>query len=85
MFVIKNIQTGYYFHNKGRIILFENLDDASAFLNHFVQYAIGRRIQETQDPSEIITVHNVMSQTHILEKDFVETPECGVILFREMI
>lgn len=84
MFVIQDIQSGYYFHSKGKIILFESSELASAFLNEFMNYAIQRRVAETENPMAIMEVQSKLMSIQIIEQNFEEIPPCGVINFREL-
>ena len=84
MFVIKDIETGYYFHKDGKIILFEQSEKAQWFLQAFQQYAIPRYIQEQQTPFAIIEAQQRIMRLNIIEKDFIEEPECGTIAFQEL-
>lgn len=83
MFVIQKRNDGYYFHDKGKIILFEDPNEANAFIQAFHQYCAARLISE-QGPQGIFELHNSLSTLTIVETDFVETPPCGVITFSEI-
>lgn len=70
LYVIKDSQ-GYYFHNQGRIILFETPDQANRYLQEFVQYAAAR--------GGIFPL-TVMSNSHIMPVDFdINNVECGTV------
>lgn len=84
MFVIKDKELRYYFHSKGKIILFEDPNEAVAFANAFMNYSIQRMLQETQNPASVFEVHQRMSMIEIIEQDFEEIPPCGVITFTEI-
>lgn len=83
MFAIQKKSNGYYFHEKGKIILFEDPNEANAFIQAFHQYCMARLISE-QGPQGIFELHNLISTLAIIETDFVETPPCGVITFSEI-
>ena len=83
MFVIQKMDNGYYFHDKGKIILFEDPNEANAFIQAFHQYCAARLVVE-QGPQGIFELHNALSTLTIIETDFVEIPPCGVINFREL-
>lgn len=40
------ITNGAYFHEKGKVILFDTPDEAQSFATMFFQYALGRAAQE---------------------------------------
>lgn len=83
MFVIQKMDNGYYFHDKGKIILFEDPREANAFIQAFHQYCAARLVAE-RGPQGIFELHNTLATLTIIEKDFVETPPCGVITFSEI-
>lgn len=84
MFVIMDINNGYFFHKKGKIILFETQEEAQAVLQGFYQYSVQRLLQ-TAGPRGIFELQQVMSSLQVVIKNFEQEPECGVILFREII
>lgn len=84
MYIIKDTTSGYYFHNKAKIILFEQPEEAQWFLQNFQQYAVTRYVQEQQSPFAIMKVQQIISNFAIVQKDFLETPECGVIMFKDL-
>ena len=83
MFVIKKMNDGYYFHEKGKIILFEDPNEANALINAFYQYAAARLVSE-RGPQGIFEIQHVMSALDIIEQDFIDTPECGVVYFKDV-
>lgn len=83
MIVIKH-RNGYYFHKKGKIILFNTPEEANLILNKFLEYAIQRRINETQNPMAIIEVQQILNGFQIIEQDFMEEPKCGTVLFQDL-
>lgn len=83
MFVIQKMDNGYYFHDKGKIILFEDPNEANDFIQAFHQYCTARFVAE-RGPRGIFELHNTLSTLTIVEIDFVETPPCGVITFSEV-
>lgn len=78
-------QSGLYYHNKGRIILFESQQEAQYFLELFSQYSMQRLAQDGQ-------VMAVMQVPIILQNECVITPvnfniekvECGTVLSSEL-
>lgn len=74
---------GYFFHRKGKIIVFDDIEQAQAMLNGFYQYSAQRLISEG-GPQRIFELQYVMSLLQIVEKDFVEIPKCGLIHFKDI-
>ena len=83
MFVIKKMNDGYYFHEKGKIILFEDPNEANALINAFYQYAAARLVSE-EGPQGIFELQHVMSTLDIIEQDFIDIPKCGVVYFKDV-
>lgn len=75
----------YYFHNKGRIILFRDQNEAVHFLNMFEQYSMQRLAKEGR-VEDIMRVHMIVSQVKIFPMDF-KTDEitCGTVLCGELL
>lgn len=84
MYVIMDTTSGYYFHKKGKIIVFERPEEAQWFLQSFQQYAINRHVQEQQNPMSIMVAQQIISKLAVVQKDFLETPECGIIMFKDL-
>ena len=83
MFTIMH-QSGLYFHNKGRIILFESQEEVNNFMNMFIQYSINRLMQEGRI-HEIIQAQMIPNQCKISSVDFdIEKVKCGTVLAREL-
>jgi hypothetical protein len=80
LFVIKH-SNGTYFHNKGRIILYESPEQATRFLKEFIEYAMNRLVQEGADHMEIMTVPmTVQMNSQIMNVDFdIDEVECGTV------
>lgn len=84
MFVIQHVSK-LYFHNKGRIILFESQQEAQGFMEMFINYSmneLGRqnRLGETMQVPIV-----VMHECKIIPVDFdINTVECGTVLCREL-
>ena len=80
LFVIKH-SNGAYFHNKGRIILYESPEQATRFLKEFIEYAMNRLAQEGADHMEIMTVPmTVQMNSQIMNVDFdIDEVECGTV------
>lgn len=80
LFVIKH-SNGTYFHNKGRIILYESPEQATRFLEEFINYAMNRLVREGANQMEIMTVPmTVQMNSHIMNIDFdVDEVECGTV------
>ena len=85
MFVIQKLDNGYYFHKNGKIILFDNPQEAEAFLQSFHQYTMGRALQESHgNPETLFTITSVLNLIRIVEKDFEEEPTCGIVYFKDL-
>lgn len=83
--LILKLPNGYYFHKKGKIILFNSAEEAQFLLNRFLQYSIERKVQEHPgDPFAIMEVQQIVSQFALIEQDFQEEPKCGTIKFNEL-
>lgn len=78
---------GTYFHNKGRIILFESEDESQNFINMFIQYSTERLIHETRNPLDGMKAPmKIMNESQIIPIDFdIDTVECGVVYARELM
>ena len=83
MFIIQKIDDGYYFHDKGKIILFETFQEAEKCLQDFQQYCLQRLIEQ-KGPGGIFELHRVFSSLRIIETNFEETPLCGIVFFHEL-
>ena len=78
-FIIKH-SDGRYFHNKGRIILFETDNQAVRFLQDFIVYAQQRLLQEGNQHEAMICPITIQSNSHIMPIDFrIEDAECGTV------
>lgn len=85
MFVIMH-NSGLYFHNKGRIILFESQEEAQYFLELFSQYSMQMLAQEG-NPMKIMQVPIILqNECRITSADFdIEKVECGTVLASELL
>ena len=78
-FVIKT-REGCYFHNKGRIILYETQNQAQRYLQEFVQYATQRAAQEIDPMSAMTVPMTIMANSVIMPVDFdINDVECGTV------
>lgn len=79
-------QSGLYFHNKGRIILFESQQEAQYFLELFSQYSMQMLAQEG-NPMKIMRVPIILqNECRIIPVDFdIEKVECGTVLANELL
>lgn len=86
MFVIQH-HSGLYFHNKGRIILFESQEEAQYFIGLFSQYSMQRLAQEGSDPIEIMQAQMILQgECRIIPVNFdIENIECGIVLASELL
>lgn len=78
---------GAYYHNKGRIILFESEQEAQNFINMFIQYSTERLLNENGNPLDSMKAPMmIMNKSQIIPVDFdIDTVECGVVYARELI
>ena len=78
-FVIKH-SDGTYFHNKGRIILFETDSQAVRFLQGLIAYSQQRFISEGNQREAMICPITIQNNSRIIPIDFkVEEVECETI------
>lgn len=85
MFVIKYSNRAY-FHNKGRIILYESQQEAKDFLNMFIQYSINRLMNENRIDEAVQAPIIIASNCQIAFVDFnINNVECGVVYSRDLL
>lgn len=84
MFVIMH-HSGLYFHNKGRIILYESQQEAQNFMQMFINYSMGELGKQNRI-GEVMQVPIVVTrECKIIPVDFdINTVECGTVLCREL-
>ena len=73
----------YYFHQKGKIILFDNPQEAMDFAQRFIKYSIMRASKEGINPLEVMQAQNgikILSTNDFLFKGIT----CGTINFRDI-
>jgi hypothetical protein len=80
MFVIQDTSTGLYFHNKGRIIIFEDIEKAKLFYQNFFAWATAELLHQGQPPFEVMMKQQT---TEILPYDFT-VEEKYIIMFSEI-
>lgn len=80
-------RNGTFYHNKGRIILFESEQEASNFINLFIQYSTQRLIDETKDPFKGMEAPmKIMQDSQIIPVEFdIDNVECGVVFAKELM
>ena len=85
MLVIQH-SSGLYFHNKGRIILFESQQEAQYFLELFSQYSMQRLAQGGQ-PMAVIQIPMVLqNECKIVPVNFdIDKVKCGTVLASELL
>lgn len=77
-------QSGLYFHDKGRIILFESQEEAQNFISIFVQYSIGQLMKDGRI-HEVMEAQIIPTQCKISKVDFdINKVQCGTVLAREL-
>ena len=87
MFVIKYIPNRMYFHQKQKIILFREPNEAAVFLDAFRNYSLQRLLQEQKEhnPFLLMEAANVIQQCQILPIDFdINDSEVKTIWFHEI-
>lgn len=78
-------KNGLYFHNKGRIILFESQQEAQNFAEMFIQYSTNRLAQEGRIGEVMQVPIMVMHECEIIPVNFdINNIKCGTILMREL-
>ena len=84
MFVIQHV-SGTYFHNKGRIILYESDQEAVNYLNAFIQYAMNRLAKEGR-VGEVMRVPIFASrECRIIPADFdIDEVKCGTVWSKDL-
>lgn len=84
MFVIQHASR-LYFHNKGRIILFESEEEANNFMNMFIQYSTDRFLQEGCIGEAMQVPIIAMQECQIVYVDSdIYNVECGTVFAREL-
>ena len=84
MFVIKHSNRAY-FHNKGRIILYESQQEANEFLNMFIQYSINRLMHENRVDEARQAPLIIISNCQITPQDFnISDIKCGVVYAKDL-
>lgn len=84
MFIIMH-KSGLYFHNKGRIILYESEQEARNFLQMFIQYSTNRFAQEGNMDAIMQVPIVVMHECEIKSVDFdIDNIKCGTVLMKEL-
>jgi len=85
LFAIQRVD-GLYFHNKGRIILFQSDKEARNFLNMFVQYSTNRLASEGRIDELMRVSMSVVSECRITPVEFdVDNIECGTVYAEELL
>lgn len=84
MFVIKH-KSRLYFHNRGRIILFETQEEAQYFLELFSQYSM-QKLAQNGNPMEVMRVPMILQGECSIEPvDFnIDNIECGTVMMEEL-
>lgn len=78
---------GAYYHNKGRIVLFESEHEAQNFINMFIKYSTERLLNESGNLLDGMKAPmKIMNKSRIIHVDFdIDTVECGVVYARELM
>lgn len=80
MFVIQDTSTGLYFNDRGKIIIFEDIEKAKWFYQNFFAWATAELLQLGQPPFKVMTKQQT---TKILPYDFT-VDEKYIIMFSEI-
>lgn len=84
MFIIQHASK-LYFHNKGRIILYETRQEAESFLDMFIQYSTSRLAQMGKLSAAMQTGIIIMNECEIKPAGFdIENVKCGVVWMKEL-
>lgn len=84
MFIIQHASK-LYFHNKGRIILYETRQEAESFLDMFIQYSTSRLAQMGKLSAAMQTGIIIMNECEIKPAGFdIENVKCGVAWMKEL-
>lgn len=85
LFVIQRVD-GLYFHNKGKIILFQSEKEAGNFLNMFINYSTNRLASELRIDELMGVSMTITSECRIIPVNFdVENVECGTVNAEELM
>lgn len=77
---------GAYYHNKGRIILFESQSEAEQFLNMFTQYSVQRLMSEGRGREAMSAPMRIMSESEITPATFdINSVRCGIVYASELL
>ena len=85
MFIVQH-NSGLYFHNKGRIILFESQEEAQYFMELFEKYSM-HQLAQNGDPMAIMQVPMVLRSECVIKLlDFdLNEIECGTVMASELL
>lgn len=84
MFVIKH-NSGLYFHNKGRIILFESQEEAHYFLELFSQFSM-QMLAQSGNPMMIMQVPMILqNECIVMPLDDLNEIKCGTVKASELL
>lgn len=80
VYIIK-YRDGTYFHNNGRIILYETPEQAMRYIEGFTNYTMNRLAQEGGNQIGVMTAPmTIQSNSIIMEVDFdIDKVECGTV------
>ena len=74
-----------YFHQDGKIILFETPEEANEFLNYFIRYAVQRLHNENRTVEAMSAPMIITHQSRLTPVDFdINAVECGVIYCKDL-
>ena len=87
MFIIMH-SSGLYFHNKGKIILFDSQEQAKYFLNAFIQYSTNEFSKQGDIGMAMHAPMTIMQECKIMlasEDIRNEKVKCGVVYARDLM
>ena len=85
LYIMKNAD-GYYFHCKGKIILFESVQQAQIYLQRFIQWGAQKHLENGDQGAAMTFPMIVQSQTKLMEIDFdPDTVPCGTVYATDLM
>ena len=84
MYVVMH-SNNYYFHNKGKIILFESHQEVQYFLEVFSQYATHRMMAEGNPIGAMQASATIQSKCKIIPDFDTSKITCDTIMAREIL
>ena len=74
-----------YYHYQGKIILFDNQEQANAFVNQFINYSVQRLTKEGREVEAMSAPMLIMQQSQLIPINFdIDTVPCGTIHCKDL-